>query len=61
MLIRALKPWYNPDHEGQVEPGQVFDASQYRAGELIRSGLAIATVGVDQKIKVTADPPRRKK
>jgi hypothetical protein len=61
MLIRALRPWYNPDHEGLVEPGQVFDASEYRAGELIRAGLAEATVDENQKIKVTADPPARRK
>lgn len=61
MLLKALKPWHNLDHEGQVEPGQVFEASEYRGKELILAGLAIATVDENQKIKVTADPPARRK
>jgi hypothetical protein len=57
MRLRALRPWYNPDEEGQVEPGQFFDATEYRAGELIRAGLAEVALEDDAKIKVVADPP----
>lgn len=57
MRLKALKPWYNPDHEGHVEPDQFFEASDYRAGELIRAGLAIEAAGEDRKIHVTADHP----
>lgn len=57
MLLKALKPWYNPEHEGHVEPGQEFEASEFRADELIRIGLATAAVGVGQKISVPHDEP----
>ena len=58
MLLQALKPWYNGDHEGHVEPGQKFEATEYRANELIRAGLAIAVVDETKKIHVPADKPR---
>jgi hypothetical protein len=61
MLLRALRPWYNPDHEGQVEPGHVFEASEYRSRELIRLGLAMVAINEKKKIKVPADPPARRK
>jgi len=61
MHLQALKPWYNPDHEGQVEPGQVFEASEHRGKELIRLGLAMASAGEIRKIKIAADPPARRK
>jgi hypothetical protein len=58
MRLKALKAWYNADHEGSVEPGQEFEASDYRGDELVRSGLAVAAVGVNEKIKVSADAPK---
>jgi hypothetical protein len=61
MLLRAIRPWYNQDHEGHVEPGQTFEASEYRARELIRAGLALVATNVTGKIKVSADPPARRK
>ena len=59
MRLRALRPWYNPDHEGQVEPGQCFEASEYRSRDLIRAGLAMVDPDENQKITVPHDPPRR--
>jgi hypothetical protein len=59
MHLTALRPWFNGDHEGRVEPGQSFEASEYRAKELIRAGLAImAALPETTKIKVPSDPPR---
>jgi hypothetical protein len=64
MLLEALRAWWNPDHEGQVSPGQRFEASEHRARELVRAGLAVAVVDEATKIKVVADPkkppPRRR-
>jgi len=57
VLLEALRPWFNPDHEGQVAPGQRFEASDYRAQELIRAGLAMAVVSETEKIVVPSDPP----
>jgi len=57
MRLRALRPWYNPDEEGHVEPGRFFDASEYRAGELIRAGLAEVALEEGAKIRIVADPP----
>jgi len=62
MLLRALRPWFNQDHEGHVEPGQTFEASEYRARELTRAGLAmIAATQEKRKIHVPSDPPQQKK
>ena len=36
---------------------QFFDAGEYRAGELIRAGLAEVALEEGAKIRVTADPP----
>ena len=58
MLLKALRPWLNYDYEGYVEAGQTFDASEYRARELIRIGLAVAVAGTSGKIHVPADPPQ---
>jgi hypothetical protein len=58
MLLKALKPWFNMDHEGSVSVDQQFEASEYRASELIRNGLAIPIVSETEKIKVPSDPPR---
>ena len=60
MHLKALKPWFNIDHEGHVTPGQFFEAPDYRGQELIRSGLAEAATREDMKIVVAADPPTRK-
>lgn len=60
MRLQALKPWVNLDHEGRVEPGQIFEASDYRASELIRGNLAMPAT-VSTKIKITADPPQKPK
>jgi hypothetical protein len=57
MLLQALRPWYNADHEGSVEPGQRFEAGDYRAHELIRAGLAMAVLDETEKVQVRADPP----
>jgi len=58
MWLRALKSWVNNDYEGRVVPEQVFEATEYRARDLIRLGLALAVVRNDEKIKVPSDPPR---
>ena len=61
MLLKALRPWTNQDYEGHVEPGQLFEANDYRANELIRAGLAMATTDEKLKIKVPADEPPAKR
>jgi hypothetical protein len=59
MLLQALKPWWNPDYEGHVSPGQLFEAGELRAQELVRSGLAMpATLPETTKIRVVADAPK---
>jgi hypothetical protein len=58
MLMQALKAWFNRDHEGQVIPGQRFEATEYRARELSRAGLAIPVASETTKIRVVADPPK---
>jgi len=57
MLLKALRPWTNQDHEGHVEPGQLFEADEYRANELIRAGLAMTTADENLKIRVPFDQP----
>jgi hypothetical protein len=57
MLMEALKPWINYDHEGVVEPGQRFQAHGHRATELELAGLAVPVLDDNEKIKVVADPP----
>ena len=61
MLLKALRPWVNQDYEGRVEPGQLFEANDYRANELIRAGLAMATVNEHLKIRVPSDQPQAKR
>jgi hypothetical protein len=58
MLMEALKAWVNLEFEGRVSPGQHFEASEYRARELSRSGLAIPVMSETTKIRITADPPK---
>jgi hypothetical protein len=58
MLMEALKAWFNPDHEGRVSPGQRFEATDYRARELSRAGLAVPVMSETRKIRVIADPPQ---
>jgi hypothetical protein len=57
MRLKALKSWFNAEHEGAVEEGHEFEASEYRANELVRIGLAMAVVGETEKIKVPSDRP----
>jgi hypothetical protein len=62
----ALKPWFNRDEEGAVNPGTEFEARDSRARELRRAGLAIPAIGDGSKIKVRTDvvaeaPPKRKR
>lgn len=57
MLMEALRPWINRDHEGVVSPGQRFEAHGIRATELQLAGLAVPVIDEDQPIKVVADPP----
>ena len=57
MWMLALRPWVNRQHEGAVSPGQRFEATASRAGELERAGLAIPAASETEKIKVPADPP----
>jgi len=40
IVMRALKPWFNAEHEGNVEVGQIFIASEQRAKVLEVNGLA---------------------
>lgn len=61
MLMEALKPWINREHEGIVHPGQQFEATAQRALELETAGLAIPVVSDTAKIKVKADPPAPRK
>ncbi|HTI78889.1 MAG TPA: hypothetical protein VL614_00410 [Acetobacteraceae bacterium] len=57
MLMEALKPWINRDHEGVVHPGQRFYAHGIRATELELAGLAVPVLDEDDTIKVVADTP----
>lgn len=57
MLMEALKPWINWDHEGVVHPGIRFQANEYRARELELAGLAVPVLDENQQIKVVADAP----
>ena len=57
MLMEALKPWVNYDHEGVVHPGQRFQAHGARARELELAGLAVPCLDEDEQMKVVADPP----
>ena len=56
-LMRATADWFNGEHEGQVESGQEFEASEYRASELERAGLAVRALSETKPTRVTADPP----
>jgi hypothetical protein len=38
--MKALRPWANRDHEGQVSDGDEFDATEDRARELERIQFA---------------------
>jgi hypothetical protein len=57
VLVRAVRPWMNNEHEGLVDVGQEFETSEYRAAELVRMELAIYAVSDTIKIRVVADPP----
>jgi hypothetical protein len=59
-LLRAMSDWYNGDHEGHVERGQEFEASEYRATELVRAELAVYAISEKKPTRVTADPPPEK-
>jgi hypothetical protein len=61
MLMQALKPFTNWDYEGQVQPGQKFEATPYRARELERNGLAVPAMSDTQKVRVVADPPKKRR
>jgi len=54
MRMRALKSWYNRDHEGMVQPDDEFEAPEYRARELERLGLAIPCL--PPVVRIVADP-----
>jgi len=56
MRMRAIKSWMNKDFEGLVQPDDEFEASEYRAKELIRIGLAIPCLSETEKVRVQADP-----
>lgn len=57
MLMEALRPWINHDHEGVVHPGQQFQAYGPRATELELAGLAVPVLDENEQIKVVAEPP----
>ena len=57
-LMRATADWYNADHEGQVERGQEFEASEYRATELEMAGLAVRALS--EKNRRAWSPMNRK-
>lgn len=56
-LMRATADWYNADHEGQVERGQEFETSEYRATELEMAGLAVRALSEKKPTRVVADEP----
>ena len=56
-LMRATADWYNADHEGQVERGQEFETSEYRATELEMAGLAVRALSETKPTRVVADEP----
>jgi hypothetical protein len=58
-LLRALKPWFNKEHEGMIHPGDEFETSEYRARELVNLEMAVYAVSTTEKVKVMADPPER--
>lgn len=53
--MRALRPWRNPEHEGQVAVGDVFFATEQRARDLEKRDLAVRKVE-PPRVAVTADP-----
>lgn len=57
----AQKAWYNADHEGSVDVGHSFEASESRAAELMRGGLALPALPAGETIPVSglgnAPPP----
>jgi hypothetical protein len=57
MLMQAIRPWFNPDHEGQIEPGDQFECGPLRAQELEAQGLALPAVSDTAQIVVRADNP----
>jgi hypothetical protein len=52
-----MADWFNGEHEGQVERGQEFEASEYRATELERAGLAVRALSETKPTRVVADDP----
>jgi hypothetical protein len=56
-LMRALRSWINLEHEGRVDAGDEFEASQLRADDLRRLGLADYAMSETRKVRVFADPP----
>lgn len=55
-LMRAISSWMNREHEGMVHPGDEFEATEYRARDLVTVGLAVYAVSDVNKVRVTADP-----
>jgi hypothetical protein len=54
--MRALKAWRNPEHEGEVAVGDVFNADEIRVRDLERLGLAERVEG-GQEQPPAEEPP----
>lgn len=56
--LKALRSWHNDEFEGQMSFGREFVASEMRARELIRLGLAERIPALRGKVvDVAADDP----
>ena len=54
--LRAVACWRNNEHEGFVEPGQVFLATEQRARDLELSALAVRVIAPSPRVIVHEDP-----
>lgn len=54
--MRALRYWRNAEHEGFVEPGREFSASELRARDLEISELAVRIIEPSPRVVVHEDP-----
>jgi hypothetical protein len=61
MLMEAKRPWTNWEHEGHVEPGQRFEATDHRARDLKMAGLAVPVMSDAHKVPVPSLPPPPRK
>jgi hypothetical protein len=54
--MRALRTWRNDQHEGYVDPGHEFTATEQRARDLELSALAERIMECSPRVVVHEDP-----